>query len=474
MKQEEAPDSLLPRLAAIVGEENVLTAEADLAPYLAEPRGHYHGRTRAVVKPRSAAEIAAVLKLANETLTPIVPQGGNTGLVGGQVPDESGREIVLSLARLDKIPAVDPAGATITAEAGVVLQRLQDAAVHAGMLFPLSLGAEGSCTIGGNISTNAGGTSVLAYGNTRSLVLGLEIVLPNGEIWDGMRGLPKDNAGYDLKQLFIGAEGTLGIVTAAVLKLFPLPRGRAVAFAALDDPTAALALLKLARERAGSGLTGFELISRIALKMALDHLPGARDPLAAEHPWYALLEFSSGRSEEDAAELAEAALADALAAGMIRDAALAASLDQTRAFWRLRHGIAEVQGREGGSIKHDVSVPVERTPDFIAQASAAVVKAVPGARPVPFGHLGDGNIHFNISQPPEMAKAEFMAQAPQVHAIVHAIVAEMGGSIAAEHGIGRYKRNLLASVKSEVELAMMRRIKKAFDPNNILNPGRVV
>lgn len=467
-------DRLLTRLTAIVGARNVLTSEADKAPYLTEWRGYYRGRTPAVLRPGSAQEISAILKLANETGTSIVPQGGNTGLVGGQIPDESGRELVLSLERLDKIRAVDPAGSTITAEAGVILERLQERAAEADMLFPLSLGAQGSCRIGGNISTNAGGTSVLSYGNTRSLVLGLEVVLPTGEIWNGLRALLKDNTGYDLKQIFIGAEGTLGVVTAAVLKLFPRPRGQTVAIAGLSDPASALRLLRLARDVAGTGLSAFELMPRFLIELLRDHLDGARDPLGEAHPWYVLLEVSSGRGDDDARGILEQALATGLERGVVRDAAIAASLEQAKLFWRMRHGVSEVQKHAGGSIKHDVSVAVERVPDFIERGSAAVAKLVPGIVPLPFGHLGDGNIHFNFTQPPGMDRKAFMARAPEVHAIMTEIVMDLGGSIAAEHGIGRYKRELLRSVKSELELDMMRRIKRAFDPNNILNPGRVV
>lgn len=467
-------DTLLARLSEIVGPRHVLTEESDKSPYLTEWRGYYHGRTPAVVRPGSAAEIAAILKLANETGTPVVPQGGNTGLVGAQIPDESGREVVLSLERLDKIRAIDPAGATVVAEAGVVLERLQDAAEGAGMLFPLSLGAQGSCRIGGNISTNAGGTNVLAYGNTRSLVLGLEVVLPTGEIWNGLRGLVKDNAGYDLKQLFIGAEGTLGIVTAAVLKLFPRPRGQAVAFAGVASPEAALKLLRHARTEAGGGLTAFELMPRFLIEMLRGHLPGARDPLADPHPWYVLMEMSSGRNEDDARESVERALAAGLEDGSLTDATIAASLDQAQLFWRMRHSASEVQKHVGASIKHDISVPIERIPEFIARGNAAVMAAVPGTRPVSFGHLGDGNLHFNFAQPEGGDAKAFLARAPEIHALVHGIVAELGGSIAAEHGIGRYKRELLKGVKSEIELEMMRKIKRAFDPNNILNPGRVI
>jgi FAD/FMN-containing dehydrogenase len=464
----------LPQLASIVGGKNVLTSDADTAPYRVEWRGYYHGRTPAVVKPGSAEEISAILKLANETGTPIVPQGGNTGLVGGQTPDESGREVVLSLERMEKIRAVDPDGGTITAEAGVVLERLQQAAEEAGMLFPLSLGAQGSCRIGGNISTNAGGTAVLAYGNTRSLVLGLEVVLPTGEIWNGLRSLVKDNSGYDLKHVFIGAEGTLGVITAAVLKLFPRPRGQAVAFAGVPSPAAALKLFRHAREAAGSGLTGFELLPRILIEFLCDYLPGARDPLASAYPWYVLMEVSSGRGDADAQELAERALAAALEDGSVVDATVAASLDQANLFWRMRHAASEIQKHGGASIKHDVSVPIERVPDFISRTIDAVSAAMPGIRPVPFGHLGDGNLHFNFSQPPAMDGKAFLARRAELHAITHGIVKEFGGSIAAEHGIGRYKRELLKGAKSELELEMMRKIKRAFDPNNILNPGRVV
>ncbi len=473
MPPAASPD-IVARLVEIVGAGNVLTSEFDKAPYLTEQRGYYNGRAPAVVKPASAEEISAILKLANETGTPIVPQGGNTGLVGGQTPDESGREVVLSLERLDRIRSVDAEGGTIVTEAGVVLERLQEAAVAANMLFPLSLGAQGSCRIGGNISTNAGGTSVLAYGNTRSLVLGLEVVLPTGEIWNGLRGLVKDNSGYDLKQLFIGGEGTLGVVTAAVLKLFPRPRGQALAFAGVPDPGAALRLFRHARDAAGGGLTAFELMPRFLIELLRDHLPGARDPLESPYPWYVLMEVSSGRGDEDAQQLVEQTLAAGLEEGSVLDATIAASLDQAELWWRMRHSASDIQKPAGGSVKHDVSIAVKQVPEFIARGIAAVEAAVPGVRPVPFGHLGDGNIHFNFSQPEAMEKGAFLARAPELHAIVHALVTEMGGSIAAEHGIGRYKRDLLKGVKSDLDLQMMRKIKTAFDPNNILNPGRVI
>jgi FAD/FMN-containing dehydrogenase len=467
-------ESLRERLGRIVGARHILTDPDDVAPYCVEPRELYRGATQAVVLPGSTKEVAAILRLANETATPVVPQAGNTGLVGAQVPDETGREIVLSVARLDRIRDLDADGGTMVAEAGVILERVQEAAAEAGLFFPLSLGAQGSCRIGGNIATNAGGTGALAYGSMRELVLGLEVVLPTGEVWHGLRRLKKDNAGYDLKQLFIGSEGTLGVITAAVLKLFAAPRGRAVAFAGLASPQAALKLFRGARAAAGPALTGFEILSRTGLEFVTAHLPGARDPLAEPHPWYALLEVSSARSEVDAQAMLEEALTAALEAGTIADAAIAASLDQAAQFWRIRHGLAEVQRHEGGSIKHDVSVPVALIPEFIARAEEAVIRAVPGARPVPFGHMGDGNIHFNVSQPPGVDKAAFLARWEEVNAIVHGIVAEMGGSIAAEHGIGRLKRGLLAEVRRPLELDLMRRLKRALDPNGILNPGRVI
>ena len=467
-------DNLLARFAAIVGQANVLTSEHDKAPYTRERRDLFHGRCPAVLRPGSTDEVAAILKLAAAEHQPIVPQSGNTGLVGGQVPDESGREIVLSLERLNRIRSIDTDGETMTVEAGVVLETIHEAAAGEGLMFPLTLGAMGSCLIGGNISTNAGGTNVLAYGNTRDLVLGLEVVLADGRIWNGLRRLKKDNTGYDLKQLFIGGEGTLGIITAAVLRLFPQPRGQAVAFAGLSSPQDALHLLTSMRGAAGAALTGFEIMPRLGMEFILRHLPGARDPLAEPHPWYVLAEISSSRSEADAAQLLEAGFAAPLDEGTVADAVVAASLEQANAFWALRHGLSDVQRNEGGSIKHDVSVPVANVPELIDRTSAAVIQAMPGSRPLPFGHLGDGNIHINISQPPDMDKQAFVARWEEINAVVHAIVLDLGGSISAEHGIGVLKRGLLKTVKEPVELEMMRRIKQALDPDNILSPGRIL
>lgn len=466
------------RLIEIVGDRNALRAEADTAPYLREWRDLYVGKTPMVLRPGSREEVAEILKVANEAGLRIVPQGGNTGLVGGQIPDDSATEIVLSLSRMNRVREIDADGFSMTVEAGCTLQAIHDAADAADRLFPLTLGSQGSCQIGGNIATNAGGTAVLAYGNTRDLVLGLEVVLPDGRIWEGLRSLRKDNTGYDLKQMFIGSEGTLGIITAAVLKLFPRPRAQDVAFVALASPRDALALFSTARARAGAMLTGFELMPRIGVEFAVRHLPGARDPLATAAPWYVLIELSSGTEGADGGnptrDLMETILGEAYEAGLVEDAALAESVQQAADFWHIRHGMSEVQREEGGSIKHDVSVPVAAVPDFLDEAIAAVEALVPGCRPVPFGHMGDGNIHFNVSQPVDADKAAYLARWDEMNAVVHGIVARYGGSISAEHGIGRLKRDLLGTVKSEVEMDLMHRVKAAFDPNGILNPGRIL
>ncbi|SON54744.1 putative FAD-linked oxidoreductase [Hartmannibacter diazotrophicus] len=473
MRPAPTPD-LLARFAAIVGAANALTDPVDIAPYVVEWRDLYLGRTPLVLKPGSTQEVAEVLKLAHETGTAIVPQGGNTGLVGGQTPDETGAEIVLSLSRLNRIRDVDPAGDTVTVEAGVVLQALHDAAAETGRLFPLTLGSMGSCQVGGNIATNAGGTAVLSYGNMRAQVLGLEVVLADGRIWNGLKRLHKDNSGYDMKQLFIGSEGTIGVITAAVLRLQPQPAGIEVAFVGMPGPEEALKLLTLARSRAGAMLTGFELMPRMGLEFTLRHLAGARDPLEASHDWYVLCEISSTSEAEVARRVMEQVLGEALEDGIVTDAAIAQSMDQAAAFWKLRHGMSEVQKHEGGSIKHDVSVPVDQVPAFLRSAIAAVEAFMPDCRPIPFGHLGDGNIHFNVSQPIGMDKEAYLANWDAMNEVVHAIVGEFGGSVAAEHGVGRLKRGLIERVKDPVELEMLRALKKTFDPKGILNPGRVV
>jgi FAD/FMN-containing dehydrogenase len=467
-----ADPQTLSRFAAIVGERYAVTDPAEQAPYLVEMRGLYHARTPMVLRPGSVEDVAAILKLASETDTPIVPQGGNTGLVGGQVPHD-GNEIVLSLKRLDRVREVDATSHTITCEAGVILQRAQEAAAAADRLFPLSLGAQGSCTIGGNLSSNAGGTGALAYGVARDLVVGLEVVLADGRVWNGLNKLKKDNTGYDLKNLFIGAEGTLGVITAAVLKLFPRPRATETAMVGLASPADALALLNLARERAGGMVSGFELMVRLGFDFLRRFRPETREPLSSPHPWYVLVELSS-QSREGLRETMEEVLEGAAERGIIGDATIAASIEQANEFWRMRELFAEVQLPAGGSIKHDVSVPVAAVPDFLAEASAAVEALIPGCRPMPFGHLGDGNIHFNISQPIDADKAAFIARWGEMNAVVHAIVHKHGGSISAEHGIGQLKRTLLPGVKDPVAMDLMRALKRTLDPKGILNPGKVL
>lgn len=465
--------SVIEALAGIVGARNVISDPDAMVPYLKEWRDLFRGKAQAVVRPGSVAEVSAVMRWASENGATVVPQGGNTGLVGGQIPIAEGREIILSLQRLDKVRSVDPAGDTMTVEAGVSLQRAQEAAEAAGRLFPLSLASEGSCTVGGNLSTNAGGTAVIAYGNARELCLGLEVVLADGRIWNGLRQLRKDNTGYDLKNLFIGSEGTLGIITAAVLKLFPLPAARATAFLAVPDPVAALALLNKAKASAGGTLTTFEIMPRIGLDFVVRHASGARDPLSEPSPWYVLMEVSA-QAETGLSDAVEAFLGEALEEGLVTDAVLAGSLGQRADLWKLREMLSEVQTHEGGSIKHDVSVPIQATPEFLKRAIAAVEALVPGCRPVPFGHLGDGNIHFNVSQPVGADKAAYLAGWSAMNEAVHAIVTELKGSISAEHGIGRLKRSLLPGVKDPVELDLMRTVKAALDPKGLLNPGSVL
>jgi len=464
-----APD-LAERFRVIVGDKHAITSEQDKAPFLVEERGLYRGHSPLVLQPGSTAEVAAICKLASETQTAIVPQGGNTGLVGGQVPHHG--EIVLSLRRLDKIRELDIQSSTITCEAGVILSNVHARAAEVARIFPLWLGSEGSCTIGGNLSTNAGGIAALSYGVARDLVVGLEVVMADGRTMHGLSKLKKDNTGYDLRNLFIGAEGTLGIITAASLKLFPRPRSVETAFVALASPQAALALLELARSRAASGLTSFELIARIAIEFSIKHGPSLREPLDKPHPWYVLMEVSSSR--DDARDTIEAILSQALEDGIIDDAVIAANLDQRQAFWTLREVISPAQKPEGGSIKHDISVPVAAIPRFIEEADAAVAKLIPGARPVAFGHLGDGNIHYNVSQPIGVDKATYLARWRDMNEVVHALVSKHGGSISAEHGIGVLKRDELSHVKDPVALELMRTIKQAFDPLNILNPGKVL
>jgi D-lactate dehydrogenase (cytochrome) len=465
-----APE-LIARFVATVGDRYAITEPIEQEPYLIEGRGLYRGRTPVVLRPGSVAEVAAIVKLANETKTAIVPQGGNTGLVGGQISHDG--EVVLSLTRLDRIREVDALSDTMTCEAGVVLAKAQQAAAAADRLFPLSLGAEGSCTIGGNLSTNAGGTGALAYGVARDLVVGLEVVLADGRVLHTLNKLKKDNTGYDLKNLFVGAEGTLGIITAAVLKLFPAPKTVETAFIGVPSPHAALALLSLVQEKTNRAATSFELICRLAIDFALRHGHGVRDPLAGPHPWYVLLQLSSA-ARQDLRTTLEETLETAMERGLVNDAVVADSLEHRRAFWHLRETLPETQKPEGGSIKHDISVPVATVPDFLREAGAAVEALIPGSRPVPFGHLGDGNIHYNISQPIGADTEAFLGRWYEMNDAVHRVVAKFGGSISAEHGIGVMKRKLLPQVKDPVALDLMRSLKRTLDPNNILNPGKVV
>jgi FAD/FMN-containing dehydrogenase len=461
---------LVERLKSIVGEKYAVTDANDIAPYVTEERNLFHGHSPLILRPGSTAEVSAICKVAAEHRIALVPQGGNTGLVGGQTPHHG--EVVISMRRMDKIREVDTASNTMTVEAGVILQNAQLRASEVDRLFPLSLGAEGSCTIGGNLSTNAGGTAALAYGVAREMALGLEVVLADGRILNGLSKLKKDNTGYDLRNLFIGAEGTLGIITAATLKLFPKPRAVETAFVGLKSPADALRLLEISRDEAAGSLTSFELLADIAVEFSVRHGIDVRHPLSGKHPWYALMELSSSR--DDARAALEAILARGMEDGIVDDAVIAANLSQRSAFWKLRDEMSAAQKPEGGSIKHDVSVPVAAVPDFIAEANAAVVKLMPGARPVPFGHLGDGNIHYNVSQPVGGNTADFMARWHEVNAVVFAIVLRMGGSISAEHGIGVLKRDELPEVKDKVAIELMRGIKAMLDPLGIMNPGKVL
>jgi D-lactate dehydrogenase (cytochrome) len=461
---------LIARFRNIVGDKYAVTDAADIAPYLTEERDLFHGRSPLVLRPASTAEVSAICKLASEHRIALVPQGGNTGLVGGQTPHHG--EVVVSMRRMDRIREIDTASNTMTCEAGVVLQTAQARASEADRLFPLSLGAEGSCTIGGNLSTNAGGTTALAYGVAREMALGLEVVLADGRILNALSKLKKDNTGYDLRNLFIGAEGTLGIITAATLKLFPKPRALETAFVGLTSPAAALKLLSIAQNEAAGTLTSFELLSGIAVDFSIRHGIDVRDPLAGKHPWYVLMELSSSR--DDARAALESILANGYDDGDVDDAVIATSFSQRMAFWKLRDEMSAAQKPEGGSIKHDISVPVVAVPDFIEQADAAVTKLIPGARPVPFGHLGDGNIHYNVSQPVGGDTADFIRRWHDVNAVVFDIVLRMGGSISAEHGIGVLKRDELSEVKDKVAIELMRSIKAMLDPSGIMNPGKVL
>jgi D-lactate dehydrogenase (cytochrome) len=462
------------RLLAILGPDGVVAAGAEGERYLHDHRRLYSGQALAIVRPRSVPEISRLLSFCNSERIGVVPQGGNTSYCGGATPDESGSQVVVSLERLNRIRGLDAANSSLTVEAGCILQRAQQAADEAGLFFPLSLGSEGSCHIGGNLSTNAGGTSVLRYGMMRDLVLGLEVVLADGRVLDGLTALRKDNTGYDIKGLFLGAEGTLGIITAATLKLFPKPRTHATAFAAVPDVAAAVALLGQVRAASGERVTSFELIPRVAVELTTRHIEGVRDPLNSAHPWYVLCELSSSRAAEALDPVLEDALAASLEAGTVLDAALARSEREREAFWKLRETVPEAQRREGASLKHDVSLPIGALADFVARAGSWLSEHVPDGCLVAYGHVGDGNLHFNLTQRAGADARTFLAREAQVRRMVHDLVRECGGSFSAEHGIGRLKVAELERYAPPVELELMRLVKRALDPNGIMNPGKVL
>ncbi len=459
---------------AIVGPENALVDPEQQRPYLREWRDRYVGRAAVVLKPGSTDEVARILQIANEARVAVVPQAGNTGLVGGQIPSERGSEIVLSVARLKRVRQVDAAGGAMIVEAGVTLAEAQETAANAGRYFPLSLASEGSCQIGGVLATNAGGVGVLAYGNARNLALGVEVVLADGRVWDGLRTLKKDNTGYDLRDLFIGSEGTLGVITAAALKLFSQLPDKATAFVALRKPSDTLKLFRMAEAQAHAGLTAFEFLSAFTIDLVLKHIPGTKLPLPDAAPWYVLIEISDAGPEGNALAAMERLLAEAAENGVISDGVIAGSLAQAQGLWRLRETASEAQKPEGGSIKHDISVPVASIPEFLERVTPIVEKVCPGARPVVFGHFGDGNVHFNVTQPDGMDRAKFLGLWEPMADAVHGLVAAMGGSISAEHGIGQMKRAALQQFKSPVELELMRTVKAALDPKGILNPGKLL
>ena len=471
--------TLTARLRAICGDSHVLTPDdpgADLSAWEQDWRRRHRGRALAVVRPGSTAEVAAVVKACAATPgVSIVPQGGNTGLVLGSVPDDSGTQVVLSLARMKAVRALDKDNLTLTVEAGCVLQHLQEVAEQAGLLFPLSLAAEGSCTIGGNLGTNAGGTQVLRYGNARDLCLGLEVVSAQGEVWNGLSGLRKDNTGYDLRHLMIGSEGTLGIITAATLKLYPFPAATLTAWAAVPGLPAAVQLLGLAHARLGPGLTGFEVMGQFALSLVGKHDPQLRVPLFQETPWCVLLENSDSESAAHARQQFEGLLEAAIEAGCVSDAVVAENIAQARALWHLRESIPLAQAKEGLNIKHDISLPVSRIPAFVAETDALLEREIPGVRLVNFGHLGDGNLHYNVQAPEGADGPAFLQEREElVNRLVFDQVARFGGSISAEHGVGELKADKLPHYKDPTALAMMRAIKQALDPQNLLNPRKVL
>ncbi|WP_323154760.1 FAD-binding oxidoreductase [Pseudomonas alvandae] len=466
-------DEVFQRIERVVGQAGWVRDPQLMQGYLTDWRNAYQGQAALVVRPATTEEVAEVVRICHDAQIALVPQGGNTGLCGGSIPDASGNQVVLSLTRMKRIRDIDLANETITVEAGVILRQLQDAASQAGRLFPLSLGAEGSCTVGGNLATNAGGTAVLRYGNMRELTLGLEVVLPDGRVWNGLRGLRKDNTGYDLKHLFIGSEGTLGIITAAVLKLFPATHSTATAWVALPSPQAAVDLIGHVRSLCADRLTGFEMMSRQSLDFVLDHVAGCTDPLEAKHPWYALIELRDTVPDASLAPLLENGLAHAFELGWVIDAVLAGSQAQAAALWALREGISEAQNHEGPSLKHDISVPVSRIPEFIERTDRALQQDFPGVRIVSYGHMGDGNLHYNISKPIGDADASFKAREQAIMQVIYRMTSTFNGSISAEHGLGQAKPEAAVRSKDPLEIELMRAIKRTLDPAGLMNPGKV-
>jgi len=465
---------VLNALRQLLGPDAVLSEPGDIAPYLTDHRALYHGSAAAVVLPRTVEQVASLLAFCNQRRIGVVPQGGNTSYCGGATPDESGAQIVLSLKRLDQIRETDALNYSITAEAGCVLAQVQQAADELDRFFPLRLGSEGSCQLGGNLSTNAGGTNVLRYGMMRDLVLGLEVVLADGRVLGALSALRKDNTGYDVKSLFLGAEGTLGVITAATLKLFPKIRATATAFAAVADVGSAISLLSELRERSGYRVSSFELIPRLAVELTVRHIPGVRDPLEQPFPWYILCELTSSREADPLAPLMEEVLGEQLACGEVLSAAVAQNEREREALWKLRETIPEAQRLDGASLKHDISLPIAELPQFVEQAAAWVATHVPDGRLIAYGHAGDGNLHFNINQAPGSDRAAFLAREGDIRRAIHDLVREFGGSFAAEHGIGRLKVGELERYAPPIELALMRDLKRTLDPNGILNPGKVL
>ena len=473
METRKPYQEILAKLQAVLGDHGLITDPSQMATYLSDWRNAYQGRSLVVTRPSSTSEVSQVVRICREHGVSMVPQGGNTGLCGGSMPDGSATQVVISLSRMNRIREIDVRNETVTAEAGVILAQLQAAATDAGKYFPLSLGAEGSCTIGGNLASNAGGTAVLRYGNMRDLTLGIEVVLPDGNIWNGLRGLRKDNTGYDLKHLFIGSEGTLGIITAAVLKLYPAIRCRATAWVALPSPDAAVDLLSLMKDHCGDRLTGFELMSRQSVDFVLQHVAGCSDPFRACHPWYVLIQLSDTLPDTRLDEVLEAGLAQGLETDLVTDAAMASSNAQAAALWKIREGISEAQNHEGPSLKHDISIQVSAIPRFIAETDAAILAAVPNARIVCYGHVGDGNLHYNISKPVGSDDATFVASGQALTTAIHESVMRFNGSISAEHGIGQAKIEAMKRFKDPLELGLMRIVKHGLDPLGAMNPGKL-